>query len=66
MGVSRIPLRVYLLLTFGSAWLIWLPLLVAEYTSPTLALPPIVLNTLGTLVPMMTALFLTWRCHGRL
>ncbi len=61
---AHIPLGTYLLLTFGSAWLIWLPLLVAEYTSLTLPVPSIVLITLGSFVPTITALFLTWRCAG--
>ena len=64
MGVSRIPLRVYLLLTFGSAWLIWLPLLVAEYTNFALPVSPIVLIVLGTFTPSVAALFLTWRYAG--
>ena len=61
---AHIPLGTYLLLTFGGAWLIWLPLLVAEYTSLTLPVPSIVLITLGSFVPTMTALFLIWRCAG--
>lgn len=62
--IAHIPLGTFLLLTFGSAWLIWLPLLVAEYTSLTLPVPSIVLITLGSFVPTMTALFLTWRYAG--
>lgn len=64
MGISRIPLRIYLLLTFGLAWLIWLPLLVAEYTNLALPLPPIVLIVLGSFTPSVAALFLTWRYAG--
>ena len=64
MGISRIPLRVYLLLTFGSAWLIWLPLLVAEYTNLSLPVLPIVLIVVGTFTPSVAALFLTWRYAG--
>jgi membrane protease YdiL (CAAX protease family) len=51
-------------LTFGSAWLIWLPLLVAEYTNLALPVPPIVLIVLGTFTPSLAALFLTWRVGG--
>jgi len=43
---GNIPLTTYLLLTFGSAWLIWSPLLVAEYLHLTLPIPSIVLITL--------------------
>ena len=61
---AHIHLRTYLLVTFGSAWLIWLPLLVAEYTKLSLPVPAIVLITLGSFVPSITALFLTWKCAG--
>lgn len=61
---ARIPFSTYLLVTFGSAWLIWLPVLVAEYASLTLPVPSIVLITLGSFVPTLTALFLTWRYAG--
>ena len=54
----------YLLLTFGSAWLIWSPLLVAEYLHLTLPVPSIVLITLGSFVPSIISLFLTWRYMG--
>lgn len=60
-----IPLSIYLLLTVGSAWLIWSPLLVAEYLHLTLPIPSIVLITLGTFAPTMIALFLTWRYAGK-
>jgi hypothetical protein len=53
-----------LLLTFGSAWLIWSPLLVAEYLYLTLPVPSLVFITLGTFAPSITALFLTWRYAG--
>ena len=59
-----IPLSTYLLLTFGSAWLIWLPLLLAEYLHLTLPVPSLVFITLGTFAPSITALFLTWRYAG--
>jgi membrane protease YdiL (CAAX protease family) len=62
--VQPIPLSAYLLLTFGSAWLIWLPLLLAEYAGLALPLPPIVLIVLGTFTPSLAALFLTWRVAG--
>ncbi len=61
---ENIPLTTYLLLTFGSAWLIWSPLLVAEYMRLTLSVPSIVFITLGTFAPTITALFLTWRYAG--
>lgn len=61
---AHIPLGTYLLVTFGSAWLIWLPLLVAEYTNLTLPVPSIIPLTLGSFVPTITALFLTWRYAG--
>lgn len=54
----------YLLLTFGIAWVLWSPLLAAEYMGLPLPLPAIVFITLGTFVPSMTALFLTWRNAG--
>jgi hypothetical protein len=62
--ISRKPLIPYLLLTFGSAWLIWLPLLFAEYAGLRLPVPPIVLIVLGSFVPSLAALFLTWRYAG--
>ncbi|NTV06320.1 MAG: CPBP family intramembrane metalloprotease [Chlorobiaceae bacterium] len=57
-------LTAYLLLTFGIAWLIWLPLLAAEYMGLPFLLPAIVFITLGTFVPSITALFLTWKNAG--
>jgi membrane protease YdiL (CAAX protease family) len=62
--IHPVPLSTYLLLTFGSAWLIWLPLLVAQYTSLTLPVPSVVLITLGSFAPTITALLLTWRYAG--
>ena len=59
-----IPLSTYLLLTFGSAWLVWSPLLLAEYLHLTLPVPSLVFITLGTFAPSITALFLTWRYAG--
>jgi hypothetical protein len=64
-ALHPIPLITYLLLTFGSAWLIWSPLLVAEYTSLTLPVPAVVQITLGSFAPTITALFLTWRYAGK-
>jgi len=58
------PLNTYFLATFGSAWLIWLPLLAAEYTGLSLPVPSIVLITAGSFAPTITALFLTWRYSG--
>ena len=63
-ALQPIPLRAYLLLTFGSAWLVWAPLLVAEYAELPLPVPPIVLIVLGSFAPTITALFLTWRYAG--
>lgn len=63
-AIHPVPLSTYLLLTFGSAWLIWSPLLFAEYLHLTLPVPSIVLITLGTFAPTITALFLTWRYAG--
>ena len=59
------PLSTYLLLTFGSAWIIWLPLLIAEYASFTLPVPSVVVITLGSFAPSVTALFLTWKHSGK-
>ena len=64
MGISRIPLSTYLPLTFGCAWLIWLPLLLAEYAGLALPLPPVVLIVLGSFAPSLVALFLSWRYTG--
>lgn len=61
---GNIPLTTYLLLTFGSAWLIWSPPLVAEYLPIKLPVTSIVLITLGSFVPSIIALFLTWRYIG--
>ena len=61
---QSIRLTTYLLVTFGSAWLIWLPLLIAENTNLQLPVPPIVLIALGSFAPTLTALFLTWRYAG--
>jgi membrane protease YdiL (CAAX protease family) len=63
-AIHPVPLSSYLLLTFGSAWLIWSPLLVVEYLHLTLPVPSIVLITLGTFAPTITALYLTWRYAG--
>jgi len=63
-AIHPIPLSAYLLLTFGGAWLTWLPLVVAEYTNLVLPLPPIVLIVLGTFTPSLAALLLTWRYGG--
>ncbi|MBK8617195.1 MAG: CPBP family intramembrane metalloprotease [Anaerolineales bacterium] len=63
-AIHPIPLSTYLLLTFGSAWLVWSPLLLAEYLHLTLPVPSLVFITLGTFAPSITALFLTWRYAG--
>jgi uncharacterized protein len=64
-AIHPVPLNTFLLLTFGSAWLIWSPLLIAEYMRITLPVPSIVLIALGTFAPSIIALFLTWRYAGR-
>ena len=51
-------------MTFGSAWLIWLPLLVAEYLRLSLPVSSVVFITSGSFAPSITALFLTWRYAG--
>ena len=63
-AIHPIPLSTYLLLTFDSAWLVWSPLLLAEYLHLTLPVPSLVFITLGTFAPSITALFLTWRYAG--
>ena len=63
-GEIPIPLTLYLLVTFGSAWLIWLPLLIAEYLRLSLPVPSVVFITLGSFAPSIAALFLTWRYSG--
>lgn len=62
--MSRKSLGVYLLLTFGTAWLVWLPLLIAQYYNLSLPVPAVVLITLGSFAPSMIALSLTWRFAG--
>jgi hypothetical protein len=44
-----ISLSAFLLLAFGSAWLIWSPLLIAEYLHLTLPVPSLVFITLDPL-----------------
>jgi membrane protease YdiL (CAAX protease family) len=63
-AIHSVPLNVYILLAFGSAWLIWSPLLIAEYLHLTLPVPSLVFITAGTFAPTITALFLTWRYAG--
>jgi membrane protease YdiL (CAAX protease family) len=63
-AIHPVPLSTYVLLIFGSAWLIWLPLLSAEYLHLTLPVPSLVFITLGSFVPSIIALFLTWRYAG--
>ena len=63
-AIHPTPLGAYLLLTFGGAWLIWLPLVVAEYTNLVLPVPPIVLIVVGTFAPSLVALLLTWKDGG--
>jgi membrane protease YdiL (CAAX protease family) len=63
-SIFHIPLTVYLLVTFGSTWLIWSPLLFAEYLRLPLPVPSVVFITLGSFVPSIVALFLTWRYAG--
>ena len=60
----HIPLTVYLLVTFGIAWLIWLPLLIAEYLRLSLSVPSVVFITLGSFAPSIVALFITWKYAG--
>ena len=60
----HIPLATYLLVTFGSTWLIWLPLLAAEYMRFSLPVPSVVLITLGSFAPSVTALILTRKYGG--
>ena len=62
-GIS-IPLTLYLLITFGCSWLIWLPLLIAEHQRLALPVPSVVLITLGSFAPSIAALYLTWRYTG--
>jgi hypothetical protein len=50
--------------TFAGAWLVWSPLLVAEYTDLRPPLPSLVLTTLGSFAPTVTAIFFTWRYAG--
>lgn len=63
-AVHPIPLSTFLLLTFGSAWLIWSPLLIAEDLHLTLSVPSFIFITLGSFAPSLAALFLTWRYAG--
>ncbi len=63
-AINPVSLNTYLLLTFGSAWLIWSPLLIAEYLHLTLPVPSLVFITLGSFAPTITALFLTWKYAG--
>lgn len=63
-SVNCIPIPLYLLATFGGAWLIWLPLLIAEYLRLSLPVPSVVFITLGGFAPSVVALFLTWRYAG--
>lgn len=60
----HIPLTVYLLVTFGSSWLIWLPLLISEYLRLSLSVPSVVFITLGSFAPSIVALFIIWRYAG--
>jgi len=50
-SVNGIPLPLYLLVSFGGAWLIWLPLLIAEYLQLSLLVPSVVFITLGSFAP---------------
>lgn len=59
-----LPLTAYLLVTFCSAWLIWLPLVIAEYTGFVMPVPPIVLIVLGSFMPTLIALLFSWRYSG--
>jgi uncharacterized protein len=63
-SVKGIPLPLYLLVSFGCAWLIWLPLLIAEYLQLSLPVPSVVFITLGSFAPSVVALLLTWRYAG--
>ena len=63
-SIFHVPLTVYLLVTFGSAWLMWLPLLIDEYLRRSLSVPSVVFITLGSFAPSIVALFLTWRYAG--
>ena len=63
-SVNGIPLPLYLLVSFGGAWLIWLPLLIAEYLQLSLPVPSVVFITLGSFAPSVVALLLTWRYAG--
>jgi membrane protease YdiL (CAAX protease family) len=65
-SIFHIPLTIYLLATFGSAWLIWLPPLIAQYFRLSLPVPTVVFITLGSFTPSIFALFLTWRYAGRI
>jgi hypothetical protein len=63
-SVNGIPLPLYLRVSFGGAWLIWLPLLIAEYLQLSLPVPSVVFITLGSFAPSVVALLLTWRYAG--
>lgn len=58
------PLKVYLLVTFSGAWLLWLPVVVAEYMGLSLVVPSVVFITLGSFAPSIVALLLSWRYAG--
>lgn len=64
-AIYPVPFSTYLLMTFGSAWIIWLPLLIVEYAGFTLPAPSVVVITLGSFAPSATALFLTWKHSGK-
>jgi uncharacterized protein len=64
-AVFNTQFTIYLLVAFGGAWIIWLPLLIAEYAGFTLPVPSVALITLGSFVPSGAALFLTWRYSGK-
>jgi uncharacterized protein len=61
--VRRHPLMTFFILTYGLAWILWLPLVVLQDTIP--AAPGLVLVLLGSNVPSLLAIVLTALLLGR-
>lgn len=57
------PVAIFFVLTYGSAWALWLPLVILQDRAPTAL--GFMLALLGSLMPSTVAIILVARLHGR-
>ncbi|HKG52164.1 MAG TPA: type II CAAX endopeptidase family protein [Actinomycetales bacterium] len=61
--LQRHPVGTFFALTYATAWVLWLPLVILQDRMP--AGPGLLLAVLGSLMPSTLAILLVWRLQGR-